>query len=271
MKEPGYVYILTNPSFKENWVKIGKTSKPVEQRVKDLDGTSVPLPFEVFATMKTVKYSEAERLIHRYIERFTNLRIRNNREFFNVTPEEALDIFRDVAMMLDDAEIEEVHKKSFMGDVSQREKGNHTTPPREDKKIWMIPANSKYFDLAGCIKKYGFVYWAQYFNFQKRDTGYIYCASPDSAIRYKFVVDEQDLKYSSEMDAEIEFYVDPKDFEPVKEHNRFAKLRVISESKSDRLGIAYLMEHGMKSAPRGALNLSHKDNDDLLKYIEDIF
>lgn len=27
-KEPGYVYILTNPSFRENWVKIGKSSRP---------------------------------------------------------------------------------------------------------------------------------------------------------------------------------------------------------------------------------------------------
>ena len=25
-KEPGYVYILTNPSFREDWVKIGKNS-----------------------------------------------------------------------------------------------------------------------------------------------------------------------------------------------------------------------------------------------------
>ena len=25
---PGYVYILTNPSFKEDWVKIGKSSRP---------------------------------------------------------------------------------------------------------------------------------------------------------------------------------------------------------------------------------------------------
>ena len=24
-KEPGYVYILTNPSFREDWVKIGKS------------------------------------------------------------------------------------------------------------------------------------------------------------------------------------------------------------------------------------------------------
>lgn len=26
----GYVYILTNPSFKEDWVKIGKSLRPVD-------------------------------------------------------------------------------------------------------------------------------------------------------------------------------------------------------------------------------------------------
>ena len=26
----GYVYILTNPSFREDWVKIGKSSRPVD-------------------------------------------------------------------------------------------------------------------------------------------------------------------------------------------------------------------------------------------------
>ena len=31
-KEPGYVYILTNPSFSEDWVKIGKSSRPVDVR-----------------------------------------------------------------------------------------------------------------------------------------------------------------------------------------------------------------------------------------------
>lgn len=74
-KEPGYVYILTNPSFREDWVKIGKSSRPVDVRSKELDNTAVPLPFEIYATMRTAKYNEAERLVHRYIERFTNLRI----------------------------------------------------------------------------------------------------------------------------------------------------------------------------------------------------
>ena len=58
-KEPGYVYILTNPSFREDWVKIGKSSRPVEVRSKEHDNTAVPLPFEIFATMKTTKYNEA--------------------------------------------------------------------------------------------------------------------------------------------------------------------------------------------------------------------
>ena len=60
-KEPGYVYILTNPSFREDWVKIGKSSRPVDVRSKELDNTAVPLPFEIYATMKTVKYNEKER------------------------------------------------------------------------------------------------------------------------------------------------------------------------------------------------------------------
>ena len=38
-KDPGYVYILTNQSFREDWVKIGMSSRPVEQRLKELDNT----------------------------------------------------------------------------------------------------------------------------------------------------------------------------------------------------------------------------------------
>ncbi len=44
-KEPGYVYILTNPSFREDWVKIGKSRRPVDVRSKELDNTAVPLHF----------------------------------------------------------------------------------------------------------------------------------------------------------------------------------------------------------------------------------
>jgi hypothetical protein len=104
-KDPGYVYILTNPSFREDWVKIGKSSRPVDVRSKELDNTAVPLPFEIFATLKTVKYDIVEKKIHKAIDRLSDLRIRQKREFFNIKPQLALEILRDEAMVLDDAEL----------------------------------------------------------------------------------------------------------------------------------------------------------------------
>lgn len=107
IKEPGYVYILTNPSFREDWVKIGKSSRPVDVRSKELDNTAVPLPFEIFATIKTAKYNEVEKLVHNIIDNLTNFRIRQNREFFNVAPQKALEIFKEIALTIDDAVVTE--------------------------------------------------------------------------------------------------------------------------------------------------------------------
>lgn len=55
MSEVGYVYILTNESFREDWVKIGKSARPVNVRSKELDNTAVPLPFSIYATLATTK------------------------------------------------------------------------------------------------------------------------------------------------------------------------------------------------------------------------
>ncbi len=101
----GYVYILTNKSFRDDWVKIGKSSRPVDVRSKELDNTAVPLPFDIYATMQTEKYAEIEKIIHKQIDRLTDLRIRQNREFFNVHPAQALDILLDLATAFDDAVI----------------------------------------------------------------------------------------------------------------------------------------------------------------------
>lgn len=101
----GYVYILTNASFREDWVKIGKSARPVNVRSKELDNTAVPLPFSIYATIRTVKYHEVEKHVHKMIDRLTHLRIRRNREFFNVSPELALETFRDIAEIIDDAVI----------------------------------------------------------------------------------------------------------------------------------------------------------------------
>ena len=115
----GYVDILTNPSFREDWVKIGKSSRPVDIRSKELDNTAVPLPFEIFATLKTSKYEIVEKKIHKAIDRLTDLRIRQNREFFNIKPELALEILNDETMILDDAEITLYRDNAPIKDNSQ--------------------------------------------------------------------------------------------------------------------------------------------------------
>ena len=102
-KEKGFVYTLTNESFREDWVKIGRSSRPVDVRSKELDNTAVPLPFKVYATIQTTKYTNVERIVHKQIDRLTDLRIRQNREFFNVEPTQALDILLDLATAIDDA------------------------------------------------------------------------------------------------------------------------------------------------------------------------
>ena len=106
MKEPGYVYILTNPSFKDDIVKIGLTSGTVEKRMKELHTTGVPTPFEKYASIKTAKYEEVERFMHHCLSLLSEgSRVNDNREFFNIGPEKALSFMLEIAELLDDAEV----------------------------------------------------------------------------------------------------------------------------------------------------------------------
>lgn len=105
--DKGYVYVLTNPSFKEDWVKIGKSKRMPDVRSKELFNTAVPLPYEIYATLKTEKYNEAERMIHRSIDRISDLRINKSREFFNIAPGKAYEILSDIQYLLgNEAEVE---------------------------------------------------------------------------------------------------------------------------------------------------------------------
>lgn len=275
-KEPGYVYILTNPSFREDWVKIGKSSRPVDVCSKELDNTAVPLPFEIFATMKTVKYNEAEKLVHRYIERFTNLRIRSNREFFNVKPDEALEIFHEVASLLDDAEICEWYKtgaEDQMKKLPAQENSNRVSVSKTEGKnrVWLIPYNRKYFDLKGCYDKYGEVYWTQHCHFKAGDTGYIYGSAPESAIRFSFKVVEANMPYEPIMDRENEFVKSNGTTNSGNSNTLFAHIILTGETANRRLSLANLLERGLKSAPMGAMDISKTEYKELLLYIHENF
>ena len=102
-KKSGYIYVLTNESFhRENWIKIGY-AEDVEKRVKELSGTAVPLPYEVYCTYEIPRISgvkDPDKLVHDLIQTLNpNLRISQNREFFEIYPWDAYNMLFAIAQM----------------------------------------------------------------------------------------------------------------------------------------------------------------------------
>ncbi len=103
----GIVYVLNNPAF-ENYVKIGRTIN-LEQRLKQLDNTSVPLPFRCVFAIEVDDANSVERLVH---QTFADVRVRSTREFFEIDPQRVISALmltngRDVTPKKDIAEDDE--------------------------------------------------------------------------------------------------------------------------------------------------------------------
>ena len=71
-------------------IKIGITDN-LSRRLRELDNTSSPLPFECFYALEVDDARGIEKLLH---QAFYDKRVRQNREFFNCTPEQAKSALR---------------------------------------------------------------------------------------------------------------------------------------------------------------------------------
>jgi hypothetical protein len=76
------VYVLINDAM-SGYVKIGRTNN-LEQRLRSLDNTSVPLPFTCFYACEVGDANFVERQLH---DAFGDQRVRANREFFEISPD----------------------------------------------------------------------------------------------------------------------------------------------------------------------------------------
>jgi len=97
----GCVYILSNPSFRREWLKIGKSDEETPfRRMGELYNTSVPLPFECLAYLVTEQYDKVERVLHKQLEKYLHKRINANREFFCVDQHRAIEMLKDVGELV---------------------------------------------------------------------------------------------------------------------------------------------------------------------------
>ena len=154
MKQVGYVYILTNPSFKEDIVKIGITSGTVEKRMKELHTTGVPLPFEEYASYQTSKFKEVETFMHRSLSLIANNRVNDSREFFSIKPEVALGYLKEIRDLLGEGEIIS-HNKTAEADLVKVIKRQ----AYQDKEEWLKDNNRENLrNLINEFEKAGFGY-----------------------------------------------------------------------------------------------------------------
>jgi hypothetical protein len=112
-KATGAVYVLSNEAM-EGYIKIGRTDTPtvesVAQRVRNLDDTNMPLPFNCEHASAVEDALTVEKALH---EAFGDYRVRPRREFFyNLAP------FRVIAI-LKLIEIEDVTPSSEQADATE--------------------------------------------------------------------------------------------------------------------------------------------------------
>ena len=78
---PGTVYILSNPSFRDNLLKVGRTGRTLgaSLRAQELRGTGVPTPFIVEREFRCSRMCAVERTAHEFL---IAKRVAPDREFF---------------------------------------------------------------------------------------------------------------------------------------------------------------------------------------------
>ena len=91
----GFVYLLSNPSM-PNIVKIGSTERTLKERVAELSSTTgVPTPFVIEHYLMVENPFDFEMAIH---EELSEFRVNNNREFFNISIDKAIEKFQKTQM-----------------------------------------------------------------------------------------------------------------------------------------------------------------------------
>ena len=82
----GVVYVLTNEAM-PGFVKIGHTGQAIEARMRSLNGTGMPYPFECVAAWEFRDAPGVEATHHRA---FADRRVSRSREFFKMDPDKVV-------------------------------------------------------------------------------------------------------------------------------------------------------------------------------------
>lgn len=87
----GFVYVVSNPSLPDNLVKIGFTRRDPSERLSELDQAGLPTEYIEHYRIFTRNARELEIRLHNH---FAAQRLREDKEFFTVTPHEVYEVLK---------------------------------------------------------------------------------------------------------------------------------------------------------------------------------
>jgi len=92
----GSVYILSNPTYKKDILKIGYTTRTIEERIDELSSTGVPTKFQLELCLEVDDAPKLEKILH------NKLREHNyNKEFFQIPIKKAVEVCKLTLLDID--------------------------------------------------------------------------------------------------------------------------------------------------------------------------
>lgn len=125
--------------------------------------------------------------------------------------------------------------------------------------MWVIPCNTKYYDIIGVFDNLDVIEWSQSTNTSAGDTVFIYVGGTYKAIMYKCEVVSTDL-YGKRSDEDYPYY---KELEKNPDA-RYMKLRLVEKYTTDRYPLKNLKENGLSNVQGRS-----KAPVQLMKYLND--
>ena len=118
LSKTGYIYFLTNPSY-EGLLKIGVTSRTIQERLSELRTTGVPAPFHCVALFQVGDPKGTELHVHRALKDY---RESSDREFFRISLKAALEkSLGHILSAVTELEIEDLKKEVIPLNKVQKE------------------------------------------------------------------------------------------------------------------------------------------------------
>lgn len=137
----GFIYILTNPSFREDWIKVTISDKQLSSQYEEYNSNAMPVPTRIHAAITLPTTEMAETLMKKFTHQLSLMNCLRNNMFFNVTLEYALQLFRLIIANAPNIEITEI---SHPNDAPTEIISNIAKP----KNTWMAFPFLKDLDIA---------------------------------------------------------------------------------------------------------------------------